>query len=68
MPSAVVNPCNPGELIYYTPVFEIPQRVSDAGLVITNDLRAVTPYVLLVNGKMVNAMHSEVRRVKFDGI
>jgi hypothetical protein len=68
MPSAVANLCNSGELIYYTPVFEIPQRVPDAGLVISNDQSVVTPYVLLVNGKIVNAMHSEVRKVKFDGV
>ena len=68
MPSAVVNPCNLGELIYYTPVFEIPQTVSEVGLVISNTLSAVTPYVLLVNGKIVNAMRSEVRRAKSDGV
>ena len=65
MPSVVVNP---GELIYYTPVFEIPQRVSEAGLVISNTLDEVTPYVLLVDGKIVNAMRSEVRRAKSDGV
>ena len=68
MPSVVVNPCNPGELIYYTPVFEIPQTVSEVGLVISNTLSEVTPYVLLVDGKIVNAMRSEVRRAKSDGV
>ena len=66
MPSAVVNL---GELIYYTPVFEFPERVSEAGLVISNTLDEVTPYVLLlVDGKIVNAMRSEVRRAKSDGV
>jgi len=58
---------NPGELIYYTPVFGWPGE-GGTGLVISNTLDEVTPYVLLVSGKTVNAMHSEVRRVKFDGI
>jgi len=64
MHSAAVNT---GELIYYTPVFGWPGE-GGTGLVISNTLDEVTPYVLLVNGKIVNAMRSEVRSSKFNGI
>ncbi len=59
---------NPGDLIFYRPILEIVHDVKWPGLVINNEACPIEPFRLLINGKVINAMHQEVWGIEEYGL
>ena len=57
----------PGELIFYRPLLEIIREARWPAVVISCKPCSIEPYKLLLDGKVISAMHQEVWEVE-DGV
>jgi hypothetical protein len=58
----------PGEIVFYAPLFAIPEEIPKLGMVIDDAVNDIEPYKLLVEGNLVTALRVEVARLGKDGI
>ena len=57
----------PGELIFYRPLLEIIREARWPAVVISVKQHSIEPYKILLDGKVISAMHQEIWEVE-DGV